>query len=227
MEFKLPKSFEGVRIFSSEITDGPMNRLLEEGRRNAPKFLRKIRASKPFSSAGQPHRNLIKIIEKDGFYENADGLLTRGDYVLGVKTADCIPLLLFSRETCVIGAVHLSRKNLISGMVSKSFKENLKKLKVTPLSLKIFLAPHIRWPHYEIKKDICDPLRGTKWERFIKSKNSKNYFDLTQAAVCELEGIGVLKDNIHDSKVDTYLSDKFYSARRGQNFVFLTLIFKK
>jgi len=229
MEFKLPDTFAKVKIFSSEVSDGPMNRLLKEGRDSFRKFLKKIGANKPLASGGQPRHSQIEIIKKSAFYLNADGLLTKGDYVLAVKTADCIPLLLYDPETFLIGAIHVSRKNLISGIIGKSLKNSLKKLKTNPLSVKIFLGPHIRQKNYDLKEDSYRPLLGTKWESFLKNKNSKRYFDLTGAAIDELEAIGIIKDNIYDSKVDTFSSDMCFSARRSKGIVgvFATVIFKK
>ena len=68
MEFKLPDTFAKVKIFSSEVSDGPMNRLLKEGGGNFRKFLKRIGVNKPLASGGQPHRKRIEIIKKSAFY---------------------------------------------------------------------------------------------------------------------------------------------------------------
>jgi len=207
-----------------------MNRSLPGGEENVRRFLQKIAADKPYNCCGQPHDTHIEIISEPGFYENADGLITKGDYVLGVKTADCVPLLLYELSTKTIGAIHISRDILIAGIISRSLSEALKKADVSPLSTKFFLGPHIRVESYPQKKEKAEKIAASRFKKFLTNYNDKTCFDLTAAVIYELEEIGASRDNIIDCALDTYCDKRFYSARRlkkGEKLhCFLSVIFK-
>ena len=230
MEFHPGKQFEGVRIFSSGKADGSMNIRHGEGLENARRFLEKIKVDKPFCFGEQIHKNKITLLKEPQLCAATDGILTYKDYVLGIRTADCIPLMILNRQMSVIGAVHVSRKNLLDGIICKSLKRLLSSAAARPSQTAVFLGPHIRGRSYEIKDDILNPLKNSKWEKFVHSVGGKKYFDLTEALSHELEEIGILADNIIDCKIDTYTSDVFFSARRKKPDspirTFLTVIFK-
>ena len=230
MEYKLPKIFEGVRIVSSQKTDGSMNIRTHSGLENALKFLQKNNIALPFCFTEQTHETEIATVSKPGSISSADGLLTKENFVLAVRTADCVPLILYARNSGLIGAIHISRRNLIAGMISNSLKSALLKKKIQPNEVGVFLGPHIRAANYEIKDDISRVLRGSKWEKFIKEVGSKYFFDLTAGVICEFEEIGIMRDNIADCKIDTFTSDIFFSARRQKpdslTKTFLTVVYK-
>lgn len=226
MQFRLPEKFRGAEIFSSEISDGLMNFASSTGRKNLAKFLKKI-AAKNFASGSQPHEIRIEVAEKAGRVEDTDGVFTQADLALGVKSADCIPLMIFEPKTKTLGAVHVSRKNLIGEIISRSLAEEIAELKIEPRNLAIFLGPHIKVENYEVKDNVIEALVGTRWEQFLERSGGKTFFDLTEATVAELEAIGMTRDNIVDCGINTYTDKRFFSAR-GQKeetpSVFVTVI---
>ena len=227
MDFKLPPSFKRVKIVSSEIKDGSMSRRAKEGRRNLENFAGSFGIVKPVCICGQPHRDILQFVEKAGVFERADGILSFGDFILAVKTADCIPLMLFEPTSGLIGAVHVSRQNIFLGIIFKSLKKMLKKLVVNPKNILFFLGPHIRVNDYQLSSKIVDSLKP-KYKNFLKSQEGNYFFNLTKAVEAELEEIGAMRENVVDSKINTYNSLSFFSLRRQKKLkgVFVSLIFK-
>ena len=231
MRFDLPRQFDGARIVSSQVSDGAMNARSGGFECRLGVFLKKIGAAgKPFCFASQPHGKAIAVVRRGGRAAGADGLLARGDLILGVKSADCVPLLLCERRSGLIGAIHVSRKNLLGGIVSGSLDAKFKGLGADRSRLAAFLGPHIRVENYPLNQAGLDQIKGTRWERFLAARDGKECFDLTRAVVGELEKIGVKRENILDSRLDTFSDKRFFSARglaRGEELkVFLTVIFR-
>jgi len=232
MEYKLPPSFAGVRIFSSERQDGPMNWANREGRENLARFLRQIGATKPLCTAGQPHRTAVRLILKPGRYEEADGLLTSQDFTLGVKTADCVPLILFEKKSKILRGLHVSRLNLLQGIINQGLKSTLRQAKTDPQSLAAYLGPHIRIKNYPLKEEAISMIYQTSFARFLHRRSGRVHFDLTAALQGELEALGIKRENIIDCGIDTYADRRFFSSRRRQDQTapvetFATVSFRK
>ncbi len=223
MEFKLPGGFNGVRIFSSEILDGPMDK--GNIKENLPKFLKNNSLLSTLAYSEQIHNRKIKLIKTPGYYKGCDGLLTGERIILAVKSADCIPLFFFDNERGTTGALHVGRRSLLSGIISVSLKECFEKSSLSPFGVKFFIGPHIRVKNYEVRKDVVDELRGGRFERFLKRDNNDIYFDLTEALESELEELHVKRENIIDSNIDTFENECFFSYRRGdRDKLFISLI---
>jgi hypothetical protein len=228
VEYKIPEKLKGIRIFSSEKIDGSMSR--ENIGKNLPKFLAREKiyasaASPPVAYCEQVHGRDIKLINKKGFYENCDGLVTGEEIGLIIKSADCIPLLFFSAEEGMIGAIHIGWRSLQKGIILSSLKEIFQKTSLSPASTIFFLAPHIRKENYEVKQDMVDTL-SPQLQKFVSPIDSKIFFDLSGALQGELESIGVKRENIIDSEIDTYSEENLFSYRRGDKGLFVTLIVK-
>lgn len=229
MKFKLSNNFSNVEIFSSEATDGPMNFNLPEGPQNIEKFLAKNKITSPLVTCSQPHKTKISIARRPDRILGADGLLTTSNFALGIKTADCIPLMIYNPKTGLIGAIHVSRNNLIDGIISISLASELKKLKIENRKMMAFLGPHIRVKNYPLKDESAVKIKSTKFAKYLINYNDRTHFDLTAAAISQLAEIGFLEENIEDSKIDVFSSQKFFSSRRikEEDFgVFITVIFK-
>lgn len=247
MKYDLPKIFSGVEIISSEISDGPMNFDLPEGQENIQKFLAKNKITKPLVTCSQPHKTKITIAENPGRIVGADGILANEDFALGVKTADCVPLMLYDPSSGLIGAIHVSRGNLLAGIIFTSLNNFLCQLLTTNYSfesepnrgsslrvedrLLVFFGPHIRLKNYPVKEEQVAEIKKTApGRKFLKKIAGKYHFDMTGATRFELEKIGIRAENVFDSGIDTFVSSGFFSSRRAEpNLpikVFLSVIFK-
>ena len=150
--------------------------------------------------------------------QNADALVTQNkNQILVIKTADCVPILLYEPRKKVVAAIHAGRKSLIKRIISKTINEMIKNYRISPKYLKAFIGPHIRKDDYDLKAKILKKLNKLSWNKYLSERNGKTYFDLTAAATDELENGGVLENNIRDCKICTFCDYKrYYSARRRE-----------
>ena len=141
----------------------------------------------------------------------ADGLITETPgQILIIKTADCLPILIYDSHGNKIGAIHAGKEGLIKGII----EETLKIFNSSPASLIVGIGPHIRKCCYFLK-ETKKIYSQNPWEKYLQKRNGKFYFDLTQIAKDKFLKMGVRKENIEDSGICTFCQGKrFYSARK-------------
>lgn len=146
-----------------------------------------------------------------------DGLVTNHPgQMLVIKTADCVPILIFDPVKKIVAAIHGGRKSITQGIIPKTIAKMAKHYGTNPKNLKIAIGPHIRKCHYWLKPDTLKSLEKTEWQKYFVRKE-KVYFDLTQAVLDELDKAGVLVENIEDCGICTYCQyQKYYSARKKE-----------
>ena len=81
---------------------------------------------------------------------------------IGVITADCIPLIVASRDASVIAVVHAGWKGLSKGIIKRSI-EGIKILNTSQSELFFCIGPHIMPCCYEIKQDLIKSIKETSY----------------------------------------------------------------
>ena len=132
--------------------------------------------------------------EADSLATNQKGLK------IGVRTADCVPILLADPVQKVVAAVHAGWKGTTLNAVGEAVGVLGKQFSIDPKNLKAAIGPCIRSCCFEVGKD-----RG---ERF--------FVDLQQTNRHQLLESGVLDQYIEILPECTYCrTDLLYSFRRG------------
>ena len=94
----------------------------------------------------QSHSNEIAVVNQQGTTPSADGLVTTNkDIALAVRVADCLPLLLFSKQA--VAAVHVGRKGLLNKVAVNAVKK-MQELGASNISGVV--GPHICGNCYEV-----------------------------------------------------------------------------
>lgn len=225
MEYNLSEKFSGVKIFSTEKSDGPMNYRLG-GLKRLEKIVNCTKANIPLVSFEQTHGEKVIFVDNFGYFLKADGALCRGDFAVSTRSADCLPLMIFDRKNSIIGALHVSRKNLGNSII-KNFARILNENGGDIGSTVLFFGPHIRRKNCQISQSDASALTAAGFGSFV---DDQKFFDLTEAVVFALEKEGFLRENIDDCEINTFESDNFYSYRRDclglEVNVFATVILK-
>lgn len=166
----------------------------------------------------QIHSNKVINLREDLPFMNepeADALVTnKKNIVLGIKTADCVPVLFADYENEVIGAAHAGRKGARNGILENTIKA-MKDLGAKNISACI--GPCIIQENYEIGPEIYDDFvtENKDNKRFFIDSQKQNHhmFDLPFYVTSKLEELNL--SNIYNINHDTY-SDKenFFSFRR-------------
>ena len=168
-------------------------------------FAEQVHGSKVYSCPSGPG-GYIKL--------KADGLITKNpNQVLIIRTADCVPVLIYDPDQKKVGAIHAGRKGTMKGIIETAVKD----FNCNPPSLIVGIGPHIRKCCYYFEKDIKALVSGTEAEKYIRKDKGRFYLDLTQIVIDKLLKSGIKRGNIEDCGICTFCeAERFYSARKRE-----------
>ncbi len=140
----------------------------------------------------------------------ADGFVTQTpNLFLMVRSADCVPILLFDPITKTVGVVHCgrdgTRRNAVGAAISLFYSAFFAK----PGDILAIIAPMICEKHYEV-----DATTFEQFERETAIKQNFPCLDLRRAVHQQLLQAGVLGKNIEHQRVCTYEDERYFSYRR-------------
>lgn len=167
----------------------------------------------------QVHSNNIAIAHDHGinFYDDTDGLIGAKGDVLVIKSADCLPVIVYDCVNKRIAAVHSGWKGTANSIVKEAIQKMMG-LGSRTEDLKIYVGPHIQKNSFEVKSDVKDVFeKNFSYEDIIFKKDETHYLiDLGQVVKCDAMSLGVKEENIYISSVDTVTDQHFHSYRRDK-----------
>lgn len=149
---------------------------------------------------------------------NVDAIITQNpDFVIGILTADCVPILFFDEKTNTIAAVHAGWKGVCTGIIASVMKE-MKKLGVNPQMLQAAIGPCIGQEDYEVGIEVYNQfvtqLPETKGRFKSSAKTDHFLLDLTGVVFQQLKQEDV--SQVEVMGLDTYRQEEdFFSCRRA------------
>lgn len=197
--------------------DSPEN--IEENRR---RFLGLLEGDYQLASAWQMHSDLIKPVKTqtdiDNSTEKFDGLVCgMKGVVIGVKTADCIPVLLGDPSTGAFAAIHAGWRGTVQSIVPKAIEQMKKEFGTDPGNLIVAIGPAALVCCYEIGQDVIDAFHqnfSTCGNLFTPTRESHAKIDLHTANKEQLLSVGVKPENIYTAPLCTIeRTDLFFSYR--------------
>jgi len=181
--------------------------------RNRNRFLKSINANQEQMASGiQVHGNRIQKIETPGLFDSTDGLITnKKNIVLVIKTADCVPVLLYDPSHHVVAAVHAGWRSVTQGILPKSVNMMHSDYGSKPVEINCAIGPSIRSCCYEVQRDVADQFP----EESVVRRNDRLFLDLVKFIKSQILNSDLLPENIDDSEICTCCHEKlFYSYRR-------------
>ena len=163
--------------------------------------------------------------------DDVDALYTyESDVVVGVFTADCVPVIFYDEDTGLIGAIHSGWKGTVQDIVSATFAQiKNENPDIYMGNIKAILGPSIAQKSFEVDKDVADQFKALGYaDDFIQwDDKGQKYLVDNQATVAEqLKRVGVLENNITVSDQDTFEMVDGFSYRLdktlGRHFNFIT-----
>ncbi|WP_088183436.1 peptidoglycan editing factor PgeF [Sphingobium sp. Z007] len=147
----------------------------------------------------------------------ADAMVTdRPGLVLGILTADCVPVLFADVDAGVVGAAHAGWKGAIGGVTDRTI-EAMVALGADPARIACAIGPCIGRVSYEVTDDFAAHFaeEDAANERFFTPGRAGHcQFDIAAYVAARLAGAGVGRIAMLDE--DTYSQpDRFYSYRRS------------
>ena len=177
----------------------------------------------------QVHGSRVAIIDRpettreelegyDAFLTNLPGV------AIGVRTADCVPILLYGPKNRTIAAIHSGWKGTVQ-MISRKVIGILEdKYGTKPSDILAAIGPCIGPDSFQVGEEVAAVFKyaGFPMDRiwkFMGPKGKKpmeggHHINLPEACRWTLLEAGVPEESILVSGLDTYRDLSFYSARR-------------
>lgn len=169
-------------------------------------------------TAEQIHSNKVAYVTgKSKQIKGVDALVTDKYLDLGIRTADCLPVIFFDRKKKLIAVVHAGWQGLIKGII-KNTVFYLKKLGGQQKEIFVAIGPHIGNCCYDVDYDRVSEFKKVKISTniFIR-RNSRWFIDLAIFASQQMIELGISKENIDVLPYCTFCNTEFYSFRRDKN----------
>lgn len=166
----------------------------------------------------QRHTSKVVRVDTDTRQVIADAVITdKRGILLGVQTADCIPILIHVRNSNLIGALHAGWRGTASGILKQAVKAMLNNSK--PENILIAMGPSIRGCCYEVGDDVLEEvIKETGDSDYYIKRDNKSYLDLSNANRLQALSLGIREENIWLSPECTYCNpERFYSYRYLKN----------
>ena len=183
----------------------------------------------PVIQGHQVHADSIALIDRPDYtreeLEGYDAFVTDlPGVVIGVRTADCVPVLLYDPIHRVVSAVHAGWKGTVLQIVRKTIGVLQQRFQTRPEDLSAVIGPAIGPDSFQVGEEVVAQFRkaGYPMERIWSDRgpgdgspmSGGHHIDLWEANRWLLLQAGVQPENILLAGVDTYTSPDFFSARR-------------
>jgi YfiH family protein len=151
-----------------------------------------------------------------------DALITDEPGVcLTIKTADCVPVLLFDPVRRVIAAIHAGWRGTLSQIVPKTIGTMCERYGTLAQAMKVAIGPSAASCCYEVDEPVLSRLREVfpAWSLVLREAgDNRAKLDLRQVIRRQAEGAGVRAESICAADHCTICEpDLFYSYRREGN----------
>lgn len=167
-------------------------------------------------TARQIHSNKVIVVNEP--WDHADRLegdaliATKPNIIVGVITADCVPILLADDNAGIVAAIHAGWKGAVSGIIQNTV-DKMVDLGAARANITAGIGPCIWQDSYEVDQQFYQGLPDHS-DLFKPSKKADHWmFDLPNFVFRQLNKAGVA--SVTPSPADTYSNEQdFFSNRR-------------
>ena len=198
--------------------EDPSENIFENRRR----FLGALDSDLKLATAWQMHGVNVKVVRTDGDIANseerADTLVSdRTDTLVGVKTADCVPILIGDPKTGSYAAVHSGWKGTTGKIVVRTVEKLQTEYGARPRDMICAIGPCASGENYEVGQDVIDAFAGAfrgHAKFFTPTRPGHAFVDLRLVNTDLLAGAGIDPMNIFVAPFCTIeRTDLFFSYR--------------
>lgn len=184
-----------------------------------------------FVFANQTHSDhIVKItgqdagkgaIDADTAIANCDAIYTReANLLIGVFTADCVPILLYDPLEKLICAIHSGWMGTTKQITAKALDILIHQEGCQPQNIHAFIGAAIAYHSFEVGMEVVDKIKVLPFNTapYIAYKeNNKAYVDNKGLNYQMLLNAGLIKEHITIDKNDTFAdNESFFSYRRDK-----------
>ncbi|MGV3278774.1 peptidoglycan editing factor PgeF [Rickettsiales bacterium LUAb2] len=167
----------------------------------------------------QVHSTNVKIVDENNLPQiddEADALITTSpNIILGVQTADCVPLLMVDINKKIIAAIHCGHNGSFNGIIENTYLK-MQNLGSTSSNIIAAIGPSIKQASYEVDINFYNKYINQNPQNqqfFINSINKNHYlFNLPNYITNKLLNLGIT--NTHEITLDTFSNNHLFFSHR-------------
>ena len=183
----------------------------------------------PVIQGHQVHGTKVAVIDRPDLtredLEGYDAFITALPGVaIGVRTADCVPILLSDPVHHVIAAVHSGWKGTVLQISRSAISLLEERFGTDPADLRAVIGPAIGPKSFQVGEEVVGKFQEAGFPMSMIGSfdgpgdgtpmSGGHHIDLFQANRWILEECGIRPENIQLHAIDTYRDPAFFSARR-------------
>lgn len=213
------------RSFNRGTEDGisELNSLINEFNTDEIIYLKQIHSDKILKYS---RNDLESIKDNEG-----DAIITNEkNVIIGVFTADCVPVILVDKVRMISAVIHSGWKGTFASITYKTIKRMEKEFNCNPSDIEAYIGPHIRKCCYEVSEELKEKFINEKKDIPESILFSGRNLNLESCILDDLKKAGVNSKNINGVDLCTYCSNivKLHSYRKsngsyGRMFSFIIL----
>lgn len=199
---------------------------------NRRRFLKLFEGQWVLTSCWQIHSadvRVVRSLDEARPPENARGETVYGDalitavprLLLGVKTADCVPVLLGDARTGASAAIHAGWRGTLAGIVGRALNLMGEEYGTRPQDVRAAIGPSAGACCYEVGGEVIEAFTGRfdgASALFTPTRPGHARVDLQRANREQLMNAGVEPERIHTAPLCTICrTDLFFSYRREKS----------
>lgn len=175
-------------------------------------------------SVKQVHGTEVLVVDRpltptDRFPGSWDALVTdQPGVMVAVRTADCVPVLMYDLAHRVVAALHAGWRGAVSGILPKTIALLRSRFGLFPEQLRVSIGPSAGVCCYEVDEPVLESLCQNlpDWEDLIwNRKGSKANLDLKALIRTQAQAAGIRPTSITAVNLCTIChADLFFSYRR-------------
>jgi len=164
----------------------------------------------------QKHTDKVIVVGHDTERKIADAVVTNAKgLIIGIRTADCVPILLYDRKRHVAGAVHAGWRGTAEGIVKKTIAAMRDRFYSSPEDVIVAIGPSIKGRCYEVGPEVAQAVAvATGGGQHVLSCGERLFVDLPSANKIQAMSEGIHPDDVWISEDCTHCHpEKYYSYR--------------
>jgi len=135
------------------------------------------------------------------------------DVALGVKTADCCPVLVACTRTKIVAAIHAGWPGALNQIVPKTIHK-LRTQGAEPSRMIVALGPCLQQKSFAVQDDVRDKFAALQPDALPCFEKFEDRWKLDMPGVIKQQLIQLGVFHIWQSQIDTLSDDKYFSYRR-------------
>jgi hypothetical protein len=188
---------------------------------NLELFLAWLPTPKPLFSIHQVHGTEVVNVDENlspaaARETQADALVSQGIGALGIRTADCVPVLFFEHTTQVYAAAHAGWRGVLGGVACHVVAQLAREPR-TSANVIAAIGPCIEVCCFEVGEEVALEFENlAPWAVVRKPEWQKPHVDLRRALRTQLQALWVPDAQIEDVGGCTHCHPELYFSHRRE-----------